>query len=504
MRRAVGFGEEPLPPLLVAEGVDGLVELPELGSIYRSYAWILPIDPQRGTSVGRHGARRQGQSRTFRAPGEHDRQLLGVEGTARGARGRPGGVQRLRPAAAPHRRGGGCAPARLRGPRGDEAPARRGRGENTADVVRRPPLAARAGDRRRDGRARARRRDDRVDCRTWPRCPGRSPGWVAPERRSRPFGPFGRRPRARPRPGGCSSGDPVRSRSQWPCAFGTGRSQAGRHPRARRAGRRDRRRGAGRCGAGERSLGRWDGALSPPSPWPRCFHCGGRARANPRTGPSPGRAARAETIRSGPACVPLPRSQSRDTQGVAAAFLVVSLGLALFAETYRSTLVRGQADQAAFAFPADYVLRENPTSPVRLTDLATPAVLADTGTDPVAVVRRSGNVTGLNTGRGVNVLGLPASRVPEIDGWRGDFSGSSLDALARSVAPESRPRCGGRSCRRTRENSGSGLPEDRSRSWPASELLPEGSSCSTWAWWMGGRPFVRPSRLLRGAAASSR
>ena len=122
--------------------------------------------------------------------------------------------------------------------------------------------------------------------------------------------------------------------------------------------------------------------------------------------------------------------------GVAAAFLVVSLGLALFAETYRSTLVRGQADQAEFAFPADYVLRENPASPVRLTDVATPAVLADTGTDPVAVVRRSGNVTGLNTGRGVNVLGLPASRVPDIDGWRGDFSGSSLDALAGKIAPD--------------------------------------------------------------------
>src|SRR5829696_370890 len=45
VRRAVGFSEEPLPPLLVAEGVDGLVELPELDAVYRSYAWILPIDP---------------------------------------------------------------------------------------------------------------------------------------------------------------------------------------------------------------------------------------------------------------------------------------------------------------------------------------------------------------------------------------------------------------------------------------------------------------------------
>jgi hypothetical protein len=45
VRRAVSVSEKPLPPLLVAEGVDGLVELPELGAVYRSYAWILPIDP---------------------------------------------------------------------------------------------------------------------------------------------------------------------------------------------------------------------------------------------------------------------------------------------------------------------------------------------------------------------------------------------------------------------------------------------------------------------------
>src|SRR5262249_57839728 len=46
---------------------------------------------------------------------------------------------------------------------------------------------------------------------------------------------------------------------------------------------------------------------------------------------------------------------------IAVAFLVVSLGLALFAETYRSTLARGETDQAAFAIPADFVVREDLT-----------------------------------------------------------------------------------------------------------------------------------------------
>ena len=43
----------------------------------------------------------------------------------------------------------------------------------------------------------------------------------------------------------------------------------------------------------------------------------------------------------------------------ATAFLVVSFGLALFAESYRSTLARGERDQAAHRVPLDYVVRED-------------------------------------------------------------------------------------------------------------------------------------------------
>ena len=44
---------------------------------------------------------------------------------------------------------------------------------------------------------------------------------------------------------------------------------------------------------------------------------------------------------------------------VATAFLVVSFGLALFAESYRATLARGERDQAAHRVPLDYVVRED-------------------------------------------------------------------------------------------------------------------------------------------------
>src|SRR5439155_2168371 len=46
---------------------------------------------------------------------------------------------------------------------------------------------------------------------------------------------------------------------------------------------------------------------------------------------------------------------------VAVGFLVVSLGLALFAEAYRATLVRGQSDQASFAAPVDDIVSEDLT-----------------------------------------------------------------------------------------------------------------------------------------------
>src|SRR5207248_8406684 len=100
---------------------------------------------------------------------------------------------------------------------------------------------------------------------------------------------------------------------------------------------------------------------------------------------------------------------------VAVAFLVVSLGLALFAETYRSTLARGETDQAAFAVPADYVVREDLTklvpvfeaAPLRRFRTLAPGVRA------IPVLRLSGNVGRLEGSPGLTLLGIRTRDIPD-------------------------------------------------------------------------------------------
>jgi hypothetical protein len=114
---------------------------------------------------------------------------------------------------------------------------------------------------------------------------------------------------------------------------------------------------------------------------------------------------------------------------VAVAFLVVSLGLALFTVAYRSTLAAGQRDQAAYAVPAGYVLSEDLAQLVPVTHVPTPPG------DALPVVRQSGDVSRLETSGGADVLGIPAGRLAGIDGWRGDFADASLTRLAASIRP---------------------------------------------------------------------
>jgi hypothetical protein len=112
------------------------------------------------------------------------------------------------------------------------------------------------------------------------------------------------------------------------------------------------------------------------------------------------------------------------TAVVAAAFLVVSVGVALFAASYRATLERGQRDQAAFAVPADYVLSEDLTRLVPVQRFA-PSLFAGLG-DSVSVARASGDVRG----RGLTLLGVPARSLPQIGGWR-DRPSTALGESAR-------------------------------------------------------------------------
>jgi hypothetical protein len=122
---------------------------------------------------------------------------------------------------------------------------------------------------------------------------------------------------------------------------------------------------------------------------------------------------------------------------VAIAFLTVSLGLALFAEAYRSTLSRGQADQAAYAVPVDAIVREDLRELVRPLDAASLEQFeaAAGGGEASAVLRLNGTVGRLEGPRGVTVVGLPAERLATLDGWRDDHAPRPQEELARLIEP---------------------------------------------------------------------
>jgi len=114
---------------------------------------------------------------------------------------------------------------------------------------------------------------------------------------------------------------------------------------------------------------------------------------------------------------------------IAATFLVASLGLALFAVAYRSTLLNGQHDEATFAVPASYVLTEDLSQLVPVLHGAPAASLPGT---PIPVVRLSGNVP---SGTTFGFLALPGPSLPAVQGWRSDFAHESLASLGRKLTP---------------------------------------------------------------------
>ncbi len=115
-------------------------------------------------------------------------------------------------------------------------------------------------------------------------------------------------------------------------------------------------------------------------------------------------------------------------------FFVLSVGVALFAFSYRATLQRGETEQARYAVPAPYVLQED------LSKLVTVQQAAPHLGTPV--LRDSGFVTA-NRGIDFTLLALPAAEIPRADGWRSDFSSLSPRALAHALAPPVTPRLRG-------------------------------------------------------------
>jgi hypothetical protein len=119
---------------------------------------------------------------------------------------------------------------------------------------------------------------------------------------------------------------------------------------------------------------------------------------------------------------------------VATAFLVVSFGLALFAESYRATLVRGERDQAAHRVPLDYVVREDLRRLIPVQDAASFQRFGELpGVEVSPVLRLTGGIGRLEGESGITLLGLPPGALVQLNGWRDSDADASRAELARRI-----------------------------------------------------------------------
>jgi hypothetical protein len=140
---------------------------------------------------------------------------------------------------------------------------------------------------------------------------------------------------------------------------------------------------------------------------------------------------------------------------VATTFLAVAVGAAAFALTYRATLEHQARDQASFAAGAQWRVVE--AKPRRQVATSTPGVFAQpvSGTGDVEPLTRYSAVSpetptpvlrvpvrqldvsaGFDqAGTPMTLLALPASKLGEVRGWRGDFTAASRAQLARELEP---------------------------------------------------------------------
>ena len=121
------------------------------------------------------------------------------------------------------------------------------------------------------------------------------------------------------------------------------------------------------------------------------------------------------------------------TAALAVACLTVTLGMAVFALTYRSTLATNQRDAAAYAAPLDYVVSPDPTRG-RFVG-RTSALASRYGDQAIGVIRRDGEAPTLNRPTELTVLGVPPDALEQLR-WRDDYSSSSPEELGRAIAYE--------------------------------------------------------------------
>ncbi len=142
--------------------------------------------------------------------------------------------------------------------------------------------------------------------------------------------------------------------------------------------------------------------------------------------------------RSGPvlprlALVDLARSPA--VPALAIAFIAVATGLGGFALSYRSTLIRSAADQAADRVPLDVLVAPGPDfhTPLEVAPLQRWQALASGAVLPVR--RTDANYTPGGATVTVPALGIPAAGLAGIHGWRESDGSAPLTTLARRLEP---------------------------------------------------------------------
>jgi len=151
------------------------------------------------------------------------------------------------------------------------------------------------------------------------------------------------------------------------------------------------------------------------------------------------RVARRGPVSTRVALLSLARAPGQAT--LASVFFVLALSVAVFAVSYRATLLTGERQQAAYAVPADVVLDEDLTKLVTLQQAAPPEVVSRLGR-PTPVLRDDGFVTG-GGGRDFTLLALPSAAFGRIGGWRSDFSARTPAQLAALIRPSGSTRLPG-------------------------------------------------------------
>ncbi|MGH3136222.1 MAG: FtsX-like permease family protein [Gaiellaceae bacterium] len=126
----------------------------------------------------------------------------------------------------------------------------------------------------------------------------------------------------------------------------------------------------------------------------------------------------------------LARAPSRTA--AAGAYLVVAVGLVLFAASYQATLERGARDESGFAVPLDATLSEGSqlVMPLEAAPLDRVERLAP-GVAAYPIVRRGADLIGLGSAvQSATVLGVPSRALAAMH-WRSDFSSVPQASLAR-------------------------------------------------------------------------